>query len=399
MLIFPYSTALSLARPPWVCYGAAALCVLVFMLQLGTPVTESLLYYPDSWNPIRMVSSSLAHAGFLHLAGNLVFFLAFAPALEIIVANPIRFAGILLLVAIVTSASYSLWTALTGDPNIPSLGFSGVVTGMIGLAAFLMPRARIRVFFWLIVWKTFYVPAWILAAIYIGVDAWTMFAQGNQGGINLVAHVSGGVAGFAYGWFRLGERKAEIGEELADEIEAMAIEQRHGKTRAQAHRYQKRTAPLEAEREKQRQEDRYLHHVYRLVQADRNADAIMELLERYGDSTLYTELEALFERVAEWGPSRTQLCLGRQIIDLLDRERRYGRALMMIERCQAVSPKFVLPDVRRTQFYAEMAIDTGKAPVAVRLLEDAAKRYAGLLNVEQCRHLWQQARRQSGQAV
>ena len=205
------------------CYAVALLCVLVFMLQLGAPVTESLAYFPASWNPITMVSSALAHGGFLHLLGNLVFFMAFAPALEILVGNVIRFVGVLVFVAIVTGISYSLWTLVSGDPEIPTLGLSGVVMGTIGLAAFLMPKARIRVFFWLIVWKTLYVQAWILALIYIGLDAWAVFADGNQGGINLVAHVSGGLAGYAAGWLWFRERKEEVRDELDSEIEAMRI--------------------------------------------------------------------------------------------------------------------------------------------------------------------------------
>ena len=67
---------------------------------------------------------------------------------------------------------------------------------------------------------------------------------------------------------------------------------------------------------------------------------------------------------------------------------------MVIERCQAVSAGFVLPDVSRTMFYAAMAIDTGKPAVAIALTRDADKRYRGLLNADQCRHLQRQAERQ-----
>jgi membrane associated rhomboid family serine protease len=81
MLIFPYSTALTLGRPPYVSYAAVVLCLVIYSLQLGTSITESLMYYPDSWNPVSMISASLALGGFWHLFGNLVFFMAFAPAL------------------------------------------------------------------------------------------------------------------------------------------------------------------------------------------------------------------------------------------------------------------------------------------------------------------------------
>ena len=125
MLIIPYSTALSLARPPYVSYAAALICLVIYTLQLGSPITELLLYYPDSWNPITMVTSSLAHAGFFHLFGNLVFFMAFAPALEIIISNRLLYIGVMLFVAVASGLSYSLSVLIGGGEPIPSLGFSG----------------------------------------------------------------------------------------------------------------------------------------------------------------------------------------------------------------------------------------------------------------------------------
>ncbi|MCP4979935.1 MAG: hypothetical protein GY935_05500, partial [Gammaproteobacteria bacterium] len=50
MLIIPYSTALTLARPPYISYALVAICLLVFTLQRATSITASLAYYPDSWN-------------------------------------------------------------------------------------------------------------------------------------------------------------------------------------------------------------------------------------------------------------------------------------------------------------------------------------------------------------
>ena len=393
MLIFPYSTALTLGRPPYISYAAVLVCLVVFSLQLGAPITESLMYYPDSWNPVTMVTSSLAHAGFWHLFGNLLFFMAFAPALEILLGSSLRYLGVMLLVALVSGISYSLWTVISGAGVIPTLGFSGVVTGMIGLSAFLMPHARVRVFCWLIVWKTFFVPAWILAAIYIGLDVWAMLTVNDFGGVNLVAHVAGGLTGYLYGVLRLGDRKQEISDELAEEIEAMRILQRHGKTRAEAYRYKKSTAPLIAEREQARDHDKFMSQIYQMVKTHRDSEAVLQLLSRYDLQSLYTEIEPVFERAFEWGPSRSLACLGRLLIQILDQENRHGRALYYIERCQSLSPQFILPDVSRTLFYAQMALDTGKPIVAKNLVDNSARRYGTLLNTQQFNHLLQLAQK------
>lgn len=394
MLIIPYSTALTLARPAYASYGAILLCAIVYTLQQTLPITPALWYSPDSWNPLRMISAALLHADFLHLLGNAIFFLAFAPALEILVGNWLRFVGFMIAVALASKIAYSLAVAAGFAPPVPTLGLSGVVMGMIGLSAYLMPRARIRVLLWLILlWKTFFVPAWILALVYIGLDLWMLLDSGQAGGVNLVSHVAGGIAGYAFGRWRFRERREEIRDALDDEIETMRLEQQHGKTRAEAYRYRKATEPLIAERERRRDEDRFMREIYRFVRAHRSGEAVVALLARYDENSLHTELEPVFERMRDWGPSRPLLCVGRLWIELLDRDRRFGRALMAIEQCQAVSADFVLPDIERTLFYAEMALDTGKGEIARRLLERAESRYFGLVHPQQARHLLERARR------
>ena len=145
MIILPYSTALSLARPPIVTYILTLLCCVIFYLQMTFPITESLLYFPDSWNPLTMLSSAMIHADIFHLLGNMIFFLAFAPALELLVGSKIRYLWIMVFICFVVGVSYSVSIVIGGSEAIPTLGFSGVVMGMMGLAAYLMPQARIRV--------------------------------------------------------------------------------------------------------------------------------------------------------------------------------------------------------------------------------------------------------------
>jgi membrane associated rhomboid family serine protease len=84
MMFTPDSTALSLARPPYVTCAALP-CAILSTLQTGSSITEDLMYYPGSWNPVKMVTATLAHTNFLHLFGDLVFFLAFASAVEVLV--------------------------------------------------------------------------------------------------------------------------------------------------------------------------------------------------------------------------------------------------------------------------------------------------------------------------
>ena len=119
-----------------------------------------------------------------------------------------------------------------------------------------------------------------------------------------------------------------------------------------------------------------MRSLYQMVKTHRDSEAVLALLQRYGGDTPTHELEALLEHIHSWGPSRTYLCLGRLIIDRLDQEKRYGRGILIIEKCQAISPVFILPDVSRTLFYAELAIDLNKPEVARLLTGKHKPQYA-----------------------
>lgn len=393
MLIVPYSTALTISRPPIVSYVILGICVLVFLLQQSLPVTQYLTYLPDSWNPIRMITASFAHADFMHLLLNMLFFMAFAPAIEIITGSRLQYLSILLLISFVVGISYSISILIGNADPQPTLGFSGIAMGIVGLAAYLMPRARIRVFYWfIIIWGTVFVPAWILAVAFVGLDIWTLFSAMDNAGVNLVAHVAGGIGGYCYGLICMKQRREDISDELEAEIEAIDIERREGKTRAQAHRYNKAITPIETQKKQDLAYEKFMLRIYRMVKADRDSEAILELLEKFELGIFYTELEPVFERASEWGPSRALLCLGRLIIHRLENEKRFGAALVYIEKCQAVSPQFILPDVSKTLFYAQMAIDTGKPEIARNLVMEPIKRYGALVNHEQCNHLYEKAK-------
>lgn len=391
MIIFPISAALTLARPPLATYATAILCIIIFQFQLGSSITESLLYYPESWNPINMITASIAHGSWSHLIGNLVFFLAFAPALEALIGSTLKYISVMLFISLVVGVSYSISILIGNSESLPTLGLSGVVMGMIGLSAFLMPQAKIKVFWWYIIfWKIFYVPAWVLAVIYIGLDSWEMISSDDYGGINIVAHVAGGFAGYLFGWLWLKERKEETREELAAEIEDMKMQQKYGKSKSMSFRRQKEIEQQRVIKENAREQDHFMGKLYKAVSTHRDSEAITMIIDRFDVfQTPVSDFEELFKRVQQWGPSRTQLCLGRLIIEMLNEEKRYGRALFFIETCQKISPKFILADLSQTVFYAKMAMEADKLNVAVNLVADARTRYGNLVNLQLCDQLFE----------
>ena len=51
-----------------------------------------------------------------------------------------------------------------------------------------------------------------------------------------------------------------------------------------------------------------MNSLYRQV-TKRDSEAIIELFTRFDEKTPLTELEAAFERISEWGPSRPSFAL------------------------------------------------------------------------------------------
>jgi len=178
-------------------------------------LTDKLMYVPDSFNIKNMFSAAFAHGSWSHLFGNLFFFFAFAAAVELalgFVAYILVFASL----AIGTHLAYSFSLFGVADA-LPTLGLSGVVMGMIGMFAYLMPSVRIRCFLWFIVFvRILRIPAWILALWYVGWDIYDLNHSATQSNINFVAHVSGAGIGFMLGLFFFRRRRVEIQQEIAE---------------------------------------------------------------------------------------------------------------------------------------------------------------------------------------
>lgn len=177
--------------------------------------TQALWYDPQSWNPLAMISSTFAHGSWDHVIGNLFFFFAFAATVEVII-GPLTFIGMILAIALGESTLYSL-AMLGAEKPLPTVGLSGVVMGMMALFAYFLPWGRIRCVFWFLVWfRVFAIPAWILVLWFVGWDVYTLFFTAEHHGVNLVAHVGGATLGLLFGLLLFCKRRNEI-RELAQE--------------------------------------------------------------------------------------------------------------------------------------------------------------------------------------
>ena len=163
---------------------------------------SKLAYNTASWNPVHMITASFAHGDWGHIAFNLIFFFAFAATVEKL-AGPLAFLAFVIVCSLLIGVTDSIVSTLADDHHW-TLGLSGVVMGVMGLFAYLIPHGKIRCYYWIIViFGSVALPGWLLALWYIGGDAYQLIVRDDHGGINVLAHVAGGVVGYCYGFFFL----------------------------------------------------------------------------------------------------------------------------------------------------------------------------------------------------
>ena len=316
--------------------------------------------------------------------GNLVFFFAFSATLELLIGSPLKYIGILVAIELACDFTYSLVSLLNGI-DIPTLGLSGIVMGVIGLSAFMMPWVRIRTLVWILIHvRIYYIPAWMLASWFIGWDTYYLITETDNGGVNLVAHVSAGVVGYLIGLFWLGFRKMEIQDELNDQINYKKCLRKDQGGSLSTYK-----DPRIAEENQQRLAEsanaNYKDRLYRLVNTHSNSEAILLILEKYQPDFHNIEIyKELFLDIHQWRKGRTLLCLGRLIISLEIANKQYSSALSIAAECLDVKEDFVLADSSQVLHLAMVAMEQHQYKLAYHLICNAGERYGDTVDVFRC---------------
>lgn len=149
---------------------------------------------PDA-RPVTFVSSMFLHGGWLHLIGNMWYFLVLAPHLEDRIGSPVAFLAFYMLCGLGAAA-----TQVAIDPNsmVPMLGASGAIAGVLGAYAVLFPRIRI----WMLIPVSF-IPVPLRLTALILVLVWFLLQllgglfelMGRGGEVAYGAHVGGFLTG------------------------------------------------------------------------------------------------------------------------------------------------------------------------------------------------------------
>ena len=205
-MLFPIRDDNPTSRRPYVTVTLIAVNVVIFLYSqtLGMRGFAYFLgeygytpaYFFDGGSLITPFSSMFLHGGWMHLIGNMLFLWIFGNNIEDYFGT-IKFVIFYLVSGL---AAIAMYTAFNPGSQIPLVGASGAIAGVMGAYIVLHPRAEITclLFFFFITFLTLRAKVvlglWFLYQILM----WLMSST-TGGGVAWLAHIGG----FAFGWLLL----------------------------------------------------------------------------------------------------------------------------------------------------------------------------------------------------
>lgn len=189
-------------RRPWVTWGLSILVVFISVLawvygeasvrMLGFIPAEAFRYGGLTW-----LTAFFLHGSLLHLVGNLYFLLLFGDNVEDAL-GPRRYAALIL--AATLAGNFLHWL---GEPRsqVPLIGASGGISGILTFYVLRFPRARLKVLFWLW-WR----PVWVISlSVWLWFALWVagqllgaLMQIAGVGSVSYLGHLGGVAAGTAF---------------------------------------------------------------------------------------------------------------------------------------------------------------------------------------------------------
>ena len=205
--MIPISDSISTHRLPILNILLIAANIFVFIQQIITPNPDAFIYeyalvpanvdFSDFQTLLPFVTSMFLHGGLLHIGSNMLFLWVFGDNVEA------HFGWLFFLPVYLTSGIIGGLAPYMFMPNsqIPMLGASGAVAGMLGAYFVLFPHAKVKTlvpFFGFAsivsIPATFMLGYWFVLQLISG--AVSLPFSGEAGGVAFFAHIGGFLAGF-----------------------------------------------------------------------------------------------------------------------------------------------------------------------------------------------------------
>ncbi len=214
---------------PYVVFGLIAVNALVWLLQLSLGDTFTNGYatvpfeithgqdligpqtiavggqsitIPEAPGPspiyLTLLTSMFMHGGWMHILGNMLYLWIFGDNVEDRVGHG-RFIVFYLLCGVAAALAQ---TMIDPQSEIPMVGASGAIAGVLGAYLIMFPHSRVLTLIPLfIIWEVVEVPAvivlglWFVIQLFSGVGSLATMHQG--GGVAFWAHIAGFITGMA----------------------------------------------------------------------------------------------------------------------------------------------------------------------------------------------------------
>jgi hypothetical protein len=205
---------------PYVTYFIIALNVVVFLFELsvemqGQRALNAMIYefgvVPRHFDRavatgatfripglfLTILTSMFLHGGWLHIIGNMWFLWIFGDNIEDYLGH-LRYLIFYLTSGVAAALTHIF---LNAGSNIPTVGASGAIAGVMGAYFVLYPKARVLTLVPLIVFFTFWwIPAWVMLGYWFVVQflmgaATSITVSQSTGGVAVWAHVGGFITG------------------------------------------------------------------------------------------------------------------------------------------------------------------------------------------------------------
>ena len=169
-------------------------------------------YRPAQGSVFDLVFSMFLHGGFMHLAGNMLFLFIYGNNVE-------RRLGIVWFVVwyLLTGAAATMFhAAFFATSDVPLVGASGAISGVLGFYFVWFPKNMVRVLVFLPPFfaRTFEIAARIVLAVYLFLDNVVPFIFSGGDGVAHGAHIGGFLAGaaaaFVMNWRAVSSRPKDV---------------------------------------------------------------------------------------------------------------------------------------------------------------------------------------------
>ena len=213
MFFFPFADENPTKNKPLISWSIILVCFIIFLnyvfeqdytkeiIFLSFGMIPALIFgYSELSNSLNIIppiftiiTSMFLHGGWMHLIGNMTYLYIFGDNIEETLGK-IKF----IIFYLLTGGCAALAQALL-DPSstIPMVGASGAIAGILGGYLILFPRAKIKVFFWFIIFfKVIKIRAYIVLGGWILIQFLSFNGNDlNSGGIAYAAHIGGFISG------------------------------------------------------------------------------------------------------------------------------------------------------------------------------------------------------------